>query len=43
MTGPFKCQECGENDVEEDCDICDECFYDEENEEDEDDGEEDGG
>ena len=29
MNGGFKCVECGENDVDDEDDICDECFVNE--------------
>jgi NMD protein affecting ribosome stability and mRNA decay len=27
MTEPFKCVECGQNEVEDEDDLCDECFF----------------
>jgi NMD protein affecting ribosome stability and mRNA decay len=39
MNDPFKCSECGEEEVENEGDICDDCFY--ANEDESDDFEED--
>ena len=32
MTDKFKCIECGDNEVDDECDICDDCLYNEEDE-----------
>lgn len=40
MTEPFKCSECGVEDVETEGDLCDDCFYDSDEEDDDFDGDE---
>ncbi len=40
MTDKFKCVECGENYVDHEDDMCDECFYDYNEEEDDEENEE---